>query len=90
MPETHFNLYLYFACELFNKHNQIIQISKQIVGSRYIHINNIDKAIFPHDIAYNAYKNLEQFQIKYYVIKQLKLIVIQNMMNIKEELFEWL
>ena len=84
----HFNLHLSFACELFNKHKQRIQISKQTVGSRYIHRKNIDKAIFQHDIAYNAYKNLARRTVSDKVLCYNAIEIDSNPKN--EELFEYL
>ena len=53
----------------------------------FIYKNELDKACFQHDMIYlieilKIYQG-KQLQIKYYVIKHLILLKIQNMMNIK-------
>ena len=52
---------------------------KNIGDSRYFYQNELDKICFQHDMAYGDFKYL-----KYFVIKHLILLKIQNMMDIKE------
>ena len=60
-------------------------------NSRYIYQNELDKAFFQHHIAYGDFKDLveEHLLKKYFMIKRLILLKIQNMMGIKEVLFQW-
>ena len=59
----------------------------QTGDANYIHKNDLDKSCFQHDIAYGKYKDLAKRTQSDKVLKDkaLKLLVIQNMMDIKED-----
>ena len=54
-----------------------------LVDLRYIYQNKLDKVCFQHDMAHG-----EQPLIKYYMIKYLMLLKIQNMMDINVVLLQ--
>ena len=60
MPEMHLKQtgFTYSACGAFSKKKERIQVFMQTGNTNYIYKNNLDKACFQHDIAYNKYKNL--------------------------------
>ena len=63
MPELHLvDLVVkkHSACGPFTKHKQRIQKFKETGDIRYIYKNNLDKACFQHDMAYNKYKDLHK------------------------------
>ena len=64
---------------------------KEAWDFRYIYQNELDKACFQHGMAYGDFKDClkHQLLIKYYVVKLLILLKINNIMNIKEVLFQW-
>ena len=47
----------YSACGPFTRNKQRIQKLIQTGDTNYIHRNELDKACFPHDMAYGKYKN---------------------------------
>ena len=63
----------------------------QTGNTNYICKNDIDKACFQHDMAHGKYKDWlkEQNQRKFWNIKPLKLLVMQNMMDMKKDLLQW-
>ena len=63
----------------------------QTGNTNYIYKNDIDKACFQHDMAHGKYKDRlkEQNQRKFWNIKPLKLLVMQNMMDMKKDLLQW-
>ena len=69
---------------------------KEAIDSRYIYLNKLlnelDKACFQHDKLINVLGIFleEQLLIKYYIIKYLILLKIQNMMDISVELLHFL
>ena len=54
--------------------------------SRFIYQNKPNKAYFQHDMAYGDFKELPRRTAsdKYYMIKHLMLLKIQNILDIKE------
>ena len=50
----------YSACGPFTKHTQRIQHFLNTDKLSYIYKNDIDKACFQHDMAYNKFKDLEK------------------------------
>ena len=60
MTEMHLNQhgFTYSACGPFTKNKKRIQKFKETGNSRYIYQNELDKACFQHDIAYEDFKNL--------------------------------
>ena len=74
-----------------NQKQKIIEQFKETEDSRNCCQNKVDKVYFQHDMAYGdlgIYLE-EQCPMKYYVIKYLTLLKIQNMMNIKNVLLQW-
>ena len=66
-PEIHLNQtgFTYSVCGPFLKHKERIKIFQETRDSRYIYENELAKASFQHDMAYNTYKVLqdEAFEI---------------------------
>ena len=63
MPELHLIdpiVKKYSACGLFTKHIQRIQDFLNTGRLSYIYKNDLDKACFQHDMAYNKFKDLEK------------------------------
>ena len=50
----------YSACDPFIKHTQRIQDFLNTGNLNYIYKNDLDKACFQHDMAYNTFKDLEK------------------------------
>ena len=50
--------FTYSACGLFTKNKERIQKFKETENSRYIYQNELDKACFQHDMAYEDFKYL--------------------------------
>ena len=63
------------ACGPFTKHAQGIQDFLNTGKLSYIYKNNLDKACFQHDMAYNKSKDLEKRILKNLLIKNLKEVV---------------
>ena len=86
MPEMHLKQpgFTYGACGPFTKTKEKILKIKETGDSRYIYQNELDKACFQNDMAYGDCKDLNRriFADKYYAIKHLILLKIQNIMNI--------
>ena len=98
MPEMHLRQpargalhagFTYSACGTFTKNKDRIQRFKETGDTSYIFKNELDKACFQHDMAYGDFKKKDLKkglqQIKCEEINHLKLLVIRNMMDIKEE-----
>ena len=62
MPEMHLRQpgFTYTACGPFTKNKERIQKFKETGHSRYIYLNELDKACFQHDMAYGAFKDLNR------------------------------
>ena len=59
---------------------------KNLWNTDFIYNNNLDKACFQHDMAYDKYKNLnERRHLDKVVGELLKLQVIQNVAVIKKD-----
>ena len=66
MPEIHLRQpasldksgFTYSACKSFTKNKLGIQKFKETGDSRYIYLNELDKACFQHDMAYGDFKDL--------------------------------
>ena len=89
MPEMHLRQpgFTYSACRPFTKSKERIQKLKKKPGdSRYIYQNELDKACFKTIWLMETLKIYleEQLLIRYYMIKYLILLNIQNMMDIRE------
>ena len=89
MPEMHLKQpgFTYSACGTFTKNKKRIQKFKETEDTSYIYKNELDKACFQHDLAHGDFKDLAKRTIvdKVCEIKHLKLQVIKNMMDIKED-----
>ena len=55
----------------------------------YIFQNKLDGLRFLHYMTYGDYKDLQQLQTNYYIIKCLLLQIIGNMMAMKVDLLQW-
>ena len=90
MPEMHLKQleFTYSACGPFTKSKERIQKFKETGDTSYIYKNELDKACFQHDMAYEDFKGLKRrtFSDKVLRDKALILLKILNMMDIKEEL----
>ena len=87
MPEMHLRQpgFTYSACGPFTENKERIQRFKE---TNYIYKNELDKACFQHDMACGDFKNLAKRTAADKVlgdIKHLKLRVIENIMDIKED-----
>ena len=60
MPEMHLRQpqFVYSACGPFTRHKERIKKFKQTGDTRYIYRNELDKACFQHDSAYEDHKDL--------------------------------
>ena len=86
MPEMHLKQpgFTYGACDPFTKNKEKILKIKETGVWRYIYQDELDKACFQNDMAYGDRKDLNGriFADKYYAIKHLILLKIQNIINI--------
>ena len=80
--------FTYTAFGPFTKNKETTKNFKETGDSRYIYQNELDKARFQHDATYGDFKDSieEHLLIKYYVIKHLILLKIQNIMDINVKL----
>ena len=91
--------FTYSACGPFTKHKERIKRFEQTGDTRYIYRNELDKACFQHDAAYADNKDLlnrtradkilrgKAYTIasnSQYEVRLILLLVIRNMMVIKE------
>ena len=60
MPEMHLKQpgFTYSACGQFTKNNERVQRFKKTGDTSYIYKNELDKACFQHDTAYEDFKDL--------------------------------
>ena len=60
MPEMHLRQpqFVYSACGPFTKNQERIQKFKETGDTSYIYKNELDKACFQHDVAYEDFKDL--------------------------------
>ena len=79
----------YSANGPFTKQKERIQKFKATGDSCYIYQNELDKAYFQQIMANDKIEREKKLQIKYYILSHLKLLVIQDMMDIKEDLLLW-
>ena len=78
--------FTYSACGPFTKNKQRIIKFKETRDAKYIYKNELNKACFQHDIAYGEFKDLAKKKQISYEVKDLTLLEIQNMMDIREVL----
>ena len=50
--------FTYSACRPFNKNKERIKKFKETGDTKYIYKNELDKACFQHDMAYEDFQNL--------------------------------
>ena len=91
MPEMHLKQpgFTYRACEPLTKNKERIQKIKETVDSRYIYINELDKACFQHDMAYGDFKDLARRTASDGVLRDKTFNAAKNMMDMKEVLLLW-
>ena len=68
----------YSACGVLTKHTQRIQDFLNTGKLSYIHENDLDKACFPHVMAYNKFKDLEKRTQSDIVLKNKALKIASN------------
>ena len=81
MPELHLVdpfVKKYSACGPFTKHTQRIQDLLNTGKLSYIYKNDLDKACFQHDMAYNKFKDLEKRTQSDIVLKNKSLKIASN------------
>ena len=92
MPEMHLRQpgFTYSACGPFTKKKERIKQFKETGDSRHIYQNDLDKTCFQHDMADGDFKDLPRGTAtdKYYVMKCLLLLKIQNTMNFNAPLLQ--
>ena len=79
------------ACGLFTKNKKRIQKFKERRDLWYFYQNEPDQSCFQHDTAYGCFKDLPRRTAsdKIFPDKNLMLLKIGNMMDIKEVLLQW-
>ena len=83
--------FTYSAGRSCTKIKERIQKFKETSDSRYIYQNELDKACFPYNMDYKYFEDIaRKAVIKYYVIKHLILLNIQNLMGINVDSLQWL
>ena len=68
----------YSACGPFTKHTQIVQDFLNTGKLSYIYKNDLDKACFKHDMAYNKFKDLEKRAQSDMIFKNKALKIASN------------
>ena len=84
--------FTYTAYGPFTKNKERIQILKETGNLWYIYLKELDKAWFQHGMAYRGFKDLTRITAasdKILCVKHLRLLKIQNMMDIKEVLVQF-
>ena len=91
MPEMHLKQrgFTYSACWPFTKNKERIQKFKETGDASYVYKNELDKACFQHDVAYGDFKDLERRTAYDKVLRDLILLKILYIMDIKEGLLLW-
>ena len=91
MPEMHLKQpgFTYSACGPFTKNKERIQKFKETGDASYVYKNELDKACFQHDVAYGDFKDLERRTAYDKVLRDLILLKILYIMDIKEGLLLW-
>ena len=93
MPKIHLRQpgFTYNACAPFTKTEERVQNLKETGHSRYIYQNKLGKLAFKMTWFMEILKIYleQQLRISCYVIKNLILIKIQNMMDIIVDLLQW-
>ena len=93
MPEMHLRQpgFTYSACGPFTKNKERIQKFKETGDTSYIYKNELDKACFQHDMAYEGFKDSAKRTASDKILrdKAFNIAKILNMMDIKENWFLW-
>ena len=93
MPAMHLKQsgFTYGACGPFSKNKKRIQKFIETGDTTYIYKNGLDKACFQNDMAYGDFNDLKRRAAsdKFLEIKNLILLKILNMMDIKDGLLLW-
>ena len=91
MPEMHLKQsgFNYSACGPFTKNKEKIQKFKETGDTSYIYKKELDKACLQHDMAYGDFKDLKRRTLSDKVLRDLILLKILNMMDIKKDLLLW-
>ena len=93
MPEMHLKQpgFSYTACGPFTKNKKKIWKLKETWDKSYIYKTELDKACFQHDMTYRDFKDLKRRAALDKILrdKDLILLKILNLMDIKEELLLW-
>ena len=93
MPEIHLwqPEFTYRACKPFTKDKERIQELKEIEDSQYIYQNELDKAYFQHDMAYEDFNNLtrrtasDKILLQWFIVFLIKkLLVVLLKMKIRQ------
>ena len=79
MPEIHLKRFTYSVCGPFNKNKERIEKFMQTGDTNFIYKNELDKACFQYDMAYDKTKDLVKRtqSDKFLKTKHLKLLVIK-------------
>ena len=79
------------TCGPFTESKEKIQKFKETEDSTYINQNELDKACFQHDMAYEDFKNLTRRTAFDKILhnKAFNIAKIQNMMDINPDLLQW-
>ena len=93
MPEMYLRQpgFTYSACGPFTKNKERIQKFKETGDTSYIYKNELDKACFQHDMAYERFKDSAKRTASDKILrdKAFNIAKILNMMDIKENWFLW-
>ena len=71
--------FTYSACGPLTKNKKNIQKFIQTGNTNYIYKNELDKACFQHDMAYEKYKVLEKRTQSYKVLKDKAFLIANNL-----------
>ena len=84
--------FTYNACETFTANKERIQKFKETGYSWYIYQNGLDKSSFQYDMACGDFKDSPRRTACDKILrdKAFKLLKIQNMMDIRGALLQWL
>ena len=84
--------FTYSTCGQFTRNKERIYKFKEKGNSRYIYQSELDKPCFQHDIAYADYNALPRKTGSNEALrnKAFNLLKIQNMIDIKQFLLQWL
>ena len=80
MPEMHLKQpgFTYSACGPFTKNKERIQKFKETGDRSYIYKNELDKACFPHGIAYGDFKDLAEIKASDKVLRDKAFNIDKN------------